>query len=180
MKLINTKFEDVKILTPDIYQDERGYFFESFNTKEFADLTGSKASFKQDNQSRSIKNVIRGLHYQIGSAAQGKLVRVLNGEILDVVVDIRKGSKTFGQWTSVIISDENNFQLWIPAGFAHGFLTLSEYADVFYKTTEYYNPISERTIKWNDEVLRIDWGIETPIVSDKDSKGQCFNQAEYI
>lgn len=180
MKTIGTKFNDVKILVPTVHMDSRGYFYESYNSVDFDATVGKKISFKQDNQSRSMKNVIRGLHYQLHPNAQGKLVRVLKGEVFDVVVDVRAGSKTLGQWFGVKLSNENNYQLWIPAGYAHGFLALTDEVDIFYKTTTYYQPESERTIKWDDPDLGINWGIDTPVVSSKDEQGCLFKDAELI
>lgn len=180
MKVIDTKFDIVKILVPDVYEDSRGYFFESYNHHKFEEAIGKTVSFKQDNQSLSQKNVIRGLHYQIAPFSQGKLVRVLHGAILDVVVDIRKNSPTLGQWFSVNISDDNKYQLWIPTGFAHGFAALTDTVEIFYKATDYYHPESERTIKWNDPELNILWGIESPTISTKDGCGIMFDKAEYI
>lgn len=180
MKIINTKFSDVKILVPTMYKDSRGHFYESFNSLEFDNAVGERVFFKQDNQSRSKKNVIRGLHYQLHPNAQGKLIRVIRGEVLDVVVDVRAGSKTLGQWFSVNLSDSNNYQLWIPAGFAHGFLALTDDVDIFYKTTAYYHPESERTIKWDDPELGIQWNVDSPIISSKDENGCLFKDAVYI
>lgn len=180
MKIISTKFNDVKILVPTIHNDTRGYFYESYNASRLDDVVGKEITFKQDNQSKSKKNVLRGLHYQLHPNAQGKLVRVIRGRVLDVVVDVRSNSKTLGEWFSVVLSKDNNYQLWIPAGFAHGFLALTDDVEIFYKTTEYYHPESERTIKWNDPDIGIDWGINAPIISPKDNNGCFFNQADYI
>ena len=178
MKVIPAKIPDVLIIEPKVFGDERGFFFESFNKKQFEDATGIKTEFVQDNHSKSTKGVLRGLHYQI-KQPQGKLVRVTSGEVLDVAVDIRKSSETFGQWVSVILSAEKKRQLWIPAGFAHGFIVLSDTAEFLYKTTEYYAPEHERCIKWNDASLSIDWQYSAPpLVSEKDSNGISFKEAD--
>lgn len=157
MKVIDTTITDVKIIEPAVFGDERGYFFESFNHKKFEDAIGYKVNFVQDNHSKSSKGVLRGLHYQLTPFAQGKLVRCVVGEVFDVAVDIRKKSSTFGQWVGVILSAENKRQLWIPEGFAHGFLTLSDTAEFLYKTTNYYASDCDAGIIWNDEDISIDW-----------------------
>ena len=168
----------VLLLEPKIFADERGFFFESFNQKVFSEKVGVDYLFVQDNHSRSAKNVLRGLHYQI-QQAQGKLVRTVVGEIFEVAVDIRSSSPTFGQWVGYRLSADNKQQLWIPPGFAHGFLALSEVAEVLYKATDYYAPHYERTILWNDPDLAIDWPLAgTPVVSQKDQAGQPFKLAE--
>jgi len=178
MNVIATKIPDVLIFEPKIFGDDRGFFYESFNQKSFTEATGVDANFVQDNHSKSSRGVLRGLHYQI-QQAQGKLVRVSSGEVLDVAVDIRKSSATFGQWAGVILSAENKRQLWVPAGFAHGFVVLSEVAEFLYKTTDYYAPEFERCIRWNDEQLAVDWQYEgEPLVSDKDANGTSFKHAE--
>lgn len=178
MNVIATKIPDVLIFEPKIFGDDRGFFYESFNQKSFTEATGVDANFVQDNHSKSSRGVLRGLHYQI-QQAQGKLVRVSSGEVLDVAVDIRKSSTTFGQWVGVILSAENKRQLWVPAGFAHGFVVLSEVAEFLYKTTDYYAPEFERCIRWNDEQLAVDWQYEgEPLVSDKDANGTSFKHAE--
>lgn len=179
MNVIKTTIPDVIILEPNVFGDDRGFFFESFNQVKFEEAIGHKVAFVQDNHSKSIKNVLRGLHYQINQP-QGKLVRVVSGEVYDVAVDIRKSSATFGQYVSVILSAKNRRQLWIPEGFAHGFLTVSETAEFVYKTTNYYAPKYERCIAWNDSILKIDWpvGEECPKLSDKDSQGLAFKFAE--
>jgi len=165
-------------LEPKIFGDARGYFYESFNQRVFKELTGFSPNFVQDNTSRSASGVLRGLHYQI-KQAQGKLVRVLSGEIYDVAVDIRKRSPTFGQWVGTTLSSENKKQLWIPEGFAHGFVVLSDYAEVFYKTTNYWSPDHERCIAWNDPTLNITWPISfAPVLSAKDQKGAALAAAE--
>ncbi len=157
MNVIDTEIPDVKIFEPKLFGDNRGFFFESFSQKIFAEATGLKREFVQDNHSKSQKGVLRGLHYQLPPMAQGKLVRVTQGEVFDVAVDIRKSSPTFGKWVGVILSATNNRQLWVPEGFAHGFLTLSETAEFLYKTTNYYAPGSEGSIIWNDSTIGINW-----------------------
>jgi dTDP-4-dehydrorhamnose 3,5-epimerase len=175
MKATPTRIADVLLLEPKVFGDERGFFFESFNHQVFEQATGVKADFVQDNHSKSGKGVLRGLHYQAENA-QGKLVRVTQGEVFDVAVDIRPQSPTFGQWVGEILSAENKRQLWIPAGLAHGFLVLSETADFLYKTTAYYAPAHERCIAWNDVTLAIDWPLlgDKPKLSAKDQSGAAF------
>jgi dTDP-4-dehydrorhamnose 3,5-epimerase len=181
MNVIDTKFADVKIIEPDIFADSRGFFMESYNQKELDRLLGRSIVFVQDNQSRSTKGVLRGLHYQAAPKEQAKLVRVVQGEVLDVVVDIRAASPSFGEWFSIILSAENRRQLWIPAGFAHGFYVLSDTADYTYKTTEYYSPAHERSIVWNDSSLAIDWQLHnTPLVSGKDAIAPAFPFAKNL
>lgn len=178
MNIISTLIPDVLVLEPKVFGDERGYFYESFNQSDFEQSTGLKPTFVQDNHSKSSKNVLRGLHYQINQS-QGKLVRVLQGEVFDVAVDLRKSSPTFGNWVGEVLSAENKRQLWIPEGFAHGFLVLSETAEFLYKTTDYYAPQHERCIAWNDSDLAINWPIETtPLLSDKDLMGYSIQEAE--
>jgi dTDP-4-dehydrorhamnose 3,5-epimerase len=169
---------DVVLIEPKVFGDERGFFFESFNQKRFEEAIGKPVQFVQDNHSRSAKNVLRGLHYQI-QHPQGKLVRVVQGEVFDVAVDLRKSSPTFGKWVGEILSADNKRQLWIPEGFAHGFVVLSDTAEFLYKTTDYYAPAYERCILWNDQVLKIEWpvGIQ-PILSAKDCQGKAFVDAE--
>ena len=170
---------DVILLKPKVFGDERGFFMESWNQKIFDDIVGAPVTFVQDNHSRSTKGVLRGLHYQLPPMAQGKLVRVVQGEVFDVAVDIRKGSPTFGEWVGAILSGENHYQLWIPPGFAHGFLTLSETADFLYKTTAFYSRATERAILWNDENLRIEWPEDLrPELSAKDAEAAGFLGAE--
>ncbi|EEN6337994.1 dTDP-4-dehydrorhamnose 3,5-epimerase, partial [Salmonella enterica] len=160
---------DVLIFEPKVFSDERGFFMESFNQKVFEEAVGRKIEFVQDNHSKSTKGVLRGLHYQVEPYAQGKLVRCIAGEVFDVAVDIRKDSETFGKWVGVNISSENKRQLWIPEGFAHGFLVLSDSADFLYKTSNYYSPIHERGIVWNDPTININWPINIDkILSEKD------------
>ncbi|MBK5001591.1 5-epimerase [Pseudomonas sp. S31] len=178
MNIIKTAIPDVMIIEPKVFGDSRGFFLESFNARAFAEQTGVDVAFVQDNHSRSQKGVLRGLHYQLQNA-QGKLVRVVQGEVLDVAVDIRKRSPTFGQWVAVRLSADNHRQLWVPAGFAHGFVVLSESAEFLYKTTDYYNPAAERCIRWDDPTLAIDWELaEPPQLSAKDQAGVLFKDAE--
>lgn len=178
MNIIQTTIPDALIIESKVFGDDRGFFMESFNAKAFAEKTGVTSKFVQDNHSRSAQNVLRGLHYQI-KQAQGKLVRVVSGEVLDVAVDIRKSSPTFGQWTSCVLSESNKRQFWVPAGFAHGFVVLSDTADFLYKTTDYYAPEYERSILWNDPALNIDWKIEgEPILSNKDKEALPLAKAE--
>ncbi|MGL4859876.1 MAG: dTDP-4-dehydrorhamnose 3,5-epimerase [Enterobacteriaceae bacterium] len=169
---------DVLLIEPQVFSDKRGFFYESFNQIQFETAVGKITRFVQDNQSASVKNTLRGLHYQI-QQPQGKLVHVVHGEVFDVAVDLRKSSKTFGQWVGKILSAENKYQLWIPEGFAHGFVVLSETAQFVYKTTEYYAPTYERCILWSDATLAIQWPANiTPILSSKDEQGKLFTQAE--
>lgn len=178
MRIIETSIPDVCVIEPSVFGDERGFFLESYNENKFRELTGSDLKFVQDNHSRSAKNVLRGLHYQIRQP-QGKLVRAVTGEVYDVAVDLRKNSPTFGQWAGEILSAENKRMLWIPPGFAHGFLVLSEYTDFLYKTTDYYAPEHERTLAWDDPVLSIDWPLRAdPVLSVKDQTGTCFSDCE--
>ncbi len=171
MKATPLAIPEVVLIEPKVFGDERGFFYESYNQKAFEAAIGSKVEFVQDNHSRSVKGVLRGLHYQI-EQAQGKLVRVVQGSVFDVAVDIRKSSPTFGQWVGAILSEENKHQLWVPAGFAHGFLVLSDTAEFLYKTTDYYAPEHERCIAWNDTELNIEWPLDTePTLSVKDGQG---------
>lgn len=178
MKAIATSIPDVLVIEPKVFGDARGFFFESFNQAAFDAAVGKHVSFVQDNHSRSAKGVLRGLHYQI-QQPQGKLVRVTRGAVYDVAVDIRKSSATFGQWVGVELSEENQKQFWVPAGFAHGFLVLSESADFLYKTTEYYAPTHEKCIVWNDADLNIQWPVAglDPLLSQKDQQGATFAEA---
>ncbi len=182
MNIIKTAIPDVLIFEPKVFGDERGFFFESFNHKLFEEAVGSPVTFVQDNHSKSSKGVLRGLHYQLPPHAQGKLVRCVAGEVFDVVVDIRQSSPTFGQWVGAHLSAENKRQLWIPEGFAHGFVTLSDTAEFLYKTTNYYCVASDRGIAWNDEQLAVAWPVEgmNLILSDKDQKQSIFKLAEYF
>ena len=174
MKVTPLKIPDVKLIEPDVFEDERGFFYESFNQQKFNEAIGQNITFVQDNHSKSSKGVLRGLHYQEEPFAQGKLVRVIAGEVFDVAVDIRKGSSTYGQWVSEVLSAENKKQLWIPEGFAHGFMTLSSYSELLYKTTNYYNKESERVIIWNDPRLSITWPQMQISLSPKDEQGRKF------
>lgn len=175
MKVIDTKIPDVKIIEPTVFGDERGFFMETWQQKKFEELvTGKPTTFVQDNHSKSKKGILRGLHYQTENT-QGKLVRVVSGEVFDVAVDIRKDSPTFGQWVGEYLSVENKRQLWIPEGFAHGFYVTSEEAEFVYKCTDYYNPAAEHSIIWNDATLDIKWPLESePVVSTKDNLGMEF------
>lgn len=178
MNIIHTDIPDVLIIEPKVFGDSRGFFFESFNARDFAAEAGFDAHFVQDNHSRSQHGVLRGLHYQIDNP-QGKLVRVVQGEVLDVAVDIRRSSPTFGKWVATRLSAEDHRQFWIPPGFAHGFVVLSESADFLYKTTDYYNPAAERCIRWDDPQLAIDWQLESePLLSAKDQSGVLLQDAE--
>ena len=178
MKATPLAIPDLVLIEPRVFGDERGFFFESYNQARFEELIGRQVRFVQDNHSKSVKNVLRGLHYQI-QRPQGKLVRVIRGEVFDVAVDIRKGSETFGQWAGVWLSAENRRQLWIPEGFAHGFAVVSESAEFLYKATDYYAPEHERCIIWNDPEIGIAWpGELRPILSAKDQKGVPLAQAE--
>ena len=173
-----TDLPGVVVLAPRVHADARGAFFESWNDAAFAQATGASVRFVQDNHSVSMKNVLRGLHYQVGQA-QGKLVRVVVGEVYDVAVDLRRSSKTFGRWTAVRLSAENHLMQWIPEGFAHGFVVLSERAEVLYKTTDYYSPSQERSIAWNDPDLAIPWPLDSaPLLSDRDARAPRLAQAE--
>lgn len=179
MKVIPTAIPDVLIIEPKVFGDARGFFYESFNGKAFDEAVGRHVEFVQDNHSRSTKGVLRGLHYQI-QQPQGKLVRVARGAVFDVAVDIRKSSPTFGKWVGVELSEDNHRQLWVPPGFAHGFLVISETADFLYKTTDYYAPDYERCIAWNDMQIGIEWPQieEAPKLSKKDAGGAAFRSAE--
>jgi dTDP-4-dehydrorhamnose 3,5-epimerase len=177
MKVTPTAIPDVLVIEPKVFGDSRGFFYESFNQKAFNDATGLNETFVQDNHSRSAKGVLRGLHYQL-QQPQGKLVRVVRGAVFDVAVDIRKSSATFGKWVGIELSEENQKQFWVPAGFAHGFLVLSESADFLYKTTQYYAPEYEGCIAWNDSLINIEWPlINDPLISNKDSKGLALSSA---
>jgi dTDP-4-dehydrorhamnose 3,5-epimerase len=178
MKVAATAIADVLLLEPTIHADERGFLFESFNQKRFENATGLNIRFVQDNHSRSVKHVLRGLHYQI-RRPQGKLLRVITGEVFDVAVDLRRSSPTFGKFVGIVLSAANKKQLWIPEGFAHGYLVLSDAAEVLYKTTDYYAPEHERCLMWNDPDVGIDWpkGIE-PVLSAKDRLGLALSKAE--
>ena len=179
MQVTDTKIADVKIIEPKVFGDDRGFFFESFNQQAFDAAVGKHYDFVQDNHSKSSQGVLRGLHYQVVQA-QGKLVRVAQGRVLDVAVDIRKSSPSFGQWVAVELSADNQRQLWVPPGFAHGFVVYSETAEFLYKTTDYYAPAHERCIIWNDAQLSIDWALGdiAPQLSAKDQQGKAFAEAD--
>ncbi|MCC4309517.1 dTDP-4-dehydrorhamnose 3,5-epimerase [Alcanivorax marinus] len=180
MEVTETRIPDVKLIKPKLFGDERGFFMETWNARAFA-KAGIDASFVQDNHSRSVRHTLRGLHYQLPPHAQGKLVRVTRGEVFDVAVDIRKGSPTFGQWVGEVLSEENQSQLWVPPGFAHGFYVMSDSADFQYKCTEFYAPGHERCIRWDASELNIDWPIldnREPLVSEKDRNASNFLEAE--
>lgn len=179
MQVVATAIPDLVTIEPRVFGDDRGFFYESFNQRRFTELTGVTDSFVQDNHSKSARNVLRGLHYQIRQP-QGKLVRVVAGEVLDIAVDIRKSSPNFGNWVGVKLSAENKKMLWIPKGFAHGFVVLSDSAEFLYKTTDYWAPEHERSILWNDPDLAIDWqlGGATPLLSAKDQAGKLLREAE--
>ena len=177
MKATRLAIPDVVLIEPKVFGDARGFFFESFNQKAFNEATGTQHEFVQDNHSRSAKGVLRGLHYQV-QQPQGKLVRVVRGAALDVAVDIRRDSPTFGKWVLVELTEANKKMLWIPEGFAHGFIALEDNTEFLYKPTDYYAKDCERCIMWNDPSLDIDWPAQFPILSDKDSKGQAFLSAE--
>jgi dTDP-4-dehydrorhamnose 3,5-epimerase len=178
MQVIQTAIPEVLILEPKVFGDERGFFFESFNQQRFEELTGVNTEFVQDNHSKSAKGVLRGLHYQV-QQPQGKLVRVVAGEVFDVAVDVRRQSSTFGQWVGVLLSGDNKRQLWVPPGFAHGFLVLKDGTEFLYKTTDYYAPQHERCIRWDDPQINIQWPIdEAPILSAKDQQGLDLAAAE--
>ena len=179
MNVINTAIPEVFIFEPRVFGDARGFFFESFNQKIFDEAVGRKFEFVQDNHSQSQKGVLRGLHYQLDPHAQGKLVRCVEGEVFDVAVDIRENSATFGKWVGVVLSAENKRQLWIPEGFAHGFLTLSDTAQFLYKATNFYAPQSERSIIWNDADIAIKWpAVESIVLSAKDEQGLPLTKAD--
>ena len=179
MNITTTRISDVKIIEPKVFGDDRGFFYESFNQKVFEEAIGKECKFVQDNHSKSQKGVLRGLHYQLAPMAQGKLVRVIQGKVFDVAVDIRKNSPTFGQWVGETLSAENCKQLWVPEGFAHGFITLSASAEFLYKTTNYYAPEYERCIAWDDEDIAVSWPLDVePLLSKKDKLGLTFKDAQ--
>jgi dTDP-4-dehydrorhamnose 3,5-epimerase len=177
MNIIKTKLNDCIIIEPKVFGDERGFFLETYQTNRYAEIAGIALPFVQDNHSRSSKGVLRGLHFQ-KNKPQGKLVRVVKGEVYDVAVDIRQGSSTFGQWEAVILSEENKKQFWVPPGFAHGFVVLSEVADFEYKCTEYYDPSDEGILFWNDHDLSISWPMKHPTLSEKDSTAPMLVELE--
>jgi dTDP-4-dehydrorhamnose 3,5-epimerase len=178
MQVIHTAIPDVLLLEPKVFGDARGFFFESYNARTFLEVIGQQQNFVQDNHSRSAKNVLRGLHYQ-SQHPQGKLIRAILGEVYDVAVDLRRSSPTFGKWVGMHLSAENRRMAWIPAGFAHGFLVLSDVAEFLYKTTDYYAPAHERTLLWNDPALGIPWPLAgEPVLSEKDRAGKLLKDAE--
>ena len=179
MEITPLSIKDILLIKPDLHKDQRGYLYESFNQSIFNELVKSDVNFLQDVHSHSKQNVLRGLHYQIPPKAQAKLIRVVRGEVFDVAVDLRKNSSTFGKWIGQVLSEDNKLQMWIPEGFANGFLVLSDYADVVYKITEEYSPLFERSILWNDPNLGISWPIDgAPIVSERDHLASIFKDAE--
>ncbi len=179
MKITATAIPDVLLVEPTVFGDNRGFFYESYNEQKWEELTGLQIRFVQDNHSRSARNVLRGIHYQI-KQPQGKLVRVVVGEVFDVAVDLRRSSPTFGQWVGECLSAENKKSLWVPEGFGHAFLVLSDAAEFLYRTTDFYAPEHERCIIWNDEEINIDWPlVGDPLLSEKDGKGSLFSKAEY-
>ncbi len=180
MRVVETAIPDIKVIEPRVFGDERGFFFESYNAQKFAELTGYTGPFVQDNHSKSVRGVLRGLHYQVASS-QGKLVRAVVGEVFDVAVDIRKSSPTFGKHVAVTLSAQNQRMLWVPVGFAHGFVVVSEVAEVLYKTTDYYAPQHERSLLWNDPALGIDWPLAqtgAPQLKPADINGKRLSEAE--
>lgn len=175
MKIIETSIPDLKIIEPKVFGDERGFFLETFQATRYQEVIGNDLIFVQDNHSRSSKNVLRGLHFQ-KNKPQGKLVRVVRGEVFDVAVDLRKGSSTYGKWEGVILSEQNKKQFWVPPGFAHGFVVLSETADFEYKCTDFYDPNDEGSLIWNDPDIGIEWPCDSPILSDKDAVAARFKE----
>lgn len=180
MKVKPLSIPDVLLIEPQVFIDDRGFFFESFNQNKFEEAVNRKINFVQDNHSKSVKGVLRGLHYQLTPKAQGKLVRVIQGEVFNVAVDIRRSSPTFGKWVGEIISVDNKKQLWIPEGFAHGFLTLSDTVEFLYKTTDFYSKDHEEAIMWNDETIGIDWPLQEVLLSSKDNAALSFKEAKYF
>ena len=180
MKVTSLSIPDILLIEPEVFGDDRGFFFESFNQNKFEEAIGKKVNFVQDNHSKSLKGVLRGLHYQLTPKEQGKLVRVIQGEVFDVAVDLRKSSLTFGKWVGEVLSADNKKQIWIPEGFAHGFVTLSDTADFLYKTTNFYSKEYERTINWNDKTIGISWPIKDVSLSAKDELAQPFEEAIYF
>ena len=179
MKVTPLSIPDVLLIEPQVFGDDRGFFYESFNQNKFEEAMGRKINFVQDNHSKSVKGVLRGLHYQLNPKTQGKLVRVIQGEVFDVAVDLRQSSPTFGKWVGEIISADNKKQLWIPEGFAHGFLTLSDTAEFLYKTTDFYSKDHEEAIQWNDKTIGIDWPMKEVSMSSKDNAALSFKEAKY-
>jgi dTDP-4-dehydrorhamnose 3,5-epimerase len=182
MKVTRSAIADVLVIEPRVFRDARGFFLESFNARAFQQASGLEVNFVQDNHSRSTRGTLRGLHYQLPPAAQGKLVRCVSGEVFDVAVDLRRSSPTFGQWVGEFLSAENHRQLWIPPSFAHGFLVVSETADFLYKTTSYYAPEYEQSIRWDDPELVIPWPLHDmpPLISDKDARAGSFHAAKFL
>jgi dTDP-4-dehydrorhamnose 3,5-epimerase len=180
MNVTPLNIPDILLIEPEVFQDDRGFFFESFNQNKFEEAVGRKVNFVQDNHSKSLKGVLRGLHYQLPPKAQGKLVRVIQGEVFDAAVDLRQSSPTFGKWVGEILSADNKKQLWIPEGFAHGFLSLSDTAEFLYKTTDFYSKEHEETIRWDDEILQIKWPVQNVLLSAKDSQAKVFKEAHYF
>jgi dTDP-4-dehydrorhamnose 3,5-epimerase len=180
MKVTPLAILDVLLIEPEIFGDDRGFFFESFNQNKFEEAIKQKINFVQDNHSKSVKGVLRGLHYQLSPKAQGKLVRVIQGAVFDVAVDLRQSSPTFGKWVGEILSAENKKQMWIPEGFAHGFLTLSDTAEFLYKMTDFYSKDLEQAIIWNDEIIGIDWPMKDVSLSIKDKSAVSFKEARYF
>jgi dTDP-4-dehydrorhamnose 3,5-epimerase len=180
MKVTPLAIPDLLLIEPQLFGDDRGFFFESFNQNKFEVAVKRKINFVQDNHSKSMKGALRGLHYQLNPKAQGKLVRVIQGEVFDVAVDLRQSSPTFGKWVGEIISADNKKQIWIPEGFAHGFLTLSDTAEFLYKTTDFYSKDHEEAIQWNDKTIGIDWPIKDVSLSTKDKSAVSFKEARYF
>jgi dTDP-4-dehydrorhamnose 3,5-epimerase len=180
MKATPLSIPDVLLIEPQVFGDDRGFFFESFNQERFEKALGRKVNFVQDNHSSSVKGVLRGLHYQLPPKAQGKLVRVTQGEVFDVAVDLRQSSPTFGKWVGEILSADNKKQMWIPEGFAHAFLTLSDTSEFLYKTTDFYSKDHEQAIIWNDEIIGIDWPMKDVSLSTKDKSAVSFKEAKYF
>jgi len=180
MKVTPLRIPDVLLIEPQVFSDDRGFFFESFNQNKFDEVMGKKINFVQDNHSKSFKGVLRGLHYQLPPTAQGKIVRVTQGEVFDVAVDLRQSSPTFGKWVGEILSANNKKQMWIPEGFAHGFLTLSDTAEFLYKTTNFYSKDHEQAIIWDDETIGIDWPMRDVSLSSNDNAALSFKEAKYF
>jgi dTDP-4-dehydrorhamnose 3,5-epimerase len=180
MKVTPLSIPDILLIEPEVFGDDRGFFFESFNQNKFEEAIKQKINFVQDNHSKSVKGVLRGLHYQLTPKAQGKLVRVIQGQVLDVAVDLRQSSPTFGKWVGETLSADNKKQMWIPEGFAHGFLTLSDTAEFLYKTTDFYSKDHEQAIMWNDETINIKWPTDSPSLSVKDTTAKSFAEAVYF
>jgi dTDP-4-dehydrorhamnose 3,5-epimerase len=180
MKVTPLNIPDVLLIEPQVFGDDRGFFYESFNQNKFDEAIKQKINFVQDNHSKSVRGVLRGLHYQLSPKAQGKLVRVIQGEVFDVAVDLRQSSPTFGKWVGEILSADNKKQMWIPKGFAHGFLTLSDTAEFLYKTTDFYSKDHEEAIQWNDKTIGIDWPMKEVSLSSKDNAALSFKEAKYF